>query len=260
MIAVDLRAEARRHMPPLSTPAGLRDAAIRTWRGRMSNEHQSAEVFEQLADQMSRAGYGTQAVAEVAGFAREERRHGVLCGAVVEALGGEARFELQERGRLPDHQDVSLDEAVLRNVLSIACLSETIAVSLIGAERAEMPDGPLRSLLTDIWADEVGHARFGWRLLGATLPGASPELRTRLSAYLRIALRHLEQHELAHLPDRAGFGAGAEQLGLCSGRDARTLFYATVERVIVPRLSDLGLRAAAAWSQRHATRRVPSAA
>ena len=53
-------------------------------------------------------------------------------------------------------------------MLSICCLSETVAVSLIGAERIEMPDGELRELLTKIYADEVrpDHCRAGatsWR-------------------------------------------------------------------------------------------------
>ena len=71
---------------------------------------------------------------------------------------------------------------------------------------------------------------------------------------IHASLRHLESHELAHLPDRGGFGEGAEAIGLCSGRDARTLFYATVERVILPRLGALGLDASWAWQNRHARR------
>ena len=71
-----------------------------------------------------------------------ERRHGVLCGAVVEALGGEARAEVPERAPFPDHGDVSPREGALRNVLSVACLSETVAVSLTD------PGTPLRGTVT----------------------------------------------------------------------------------------------------------------
>ena len=48
-----------------------------------------------------------------------------------------------------------------------------------------------------------------------------------------------------------GLPEGGEALGLCSGSDARTLFYGTVERVIVPGLEALGLTARAAWEARH---------
>jgi hypothetical protein len=39
-------------------------------------------------------------------------------------------------------------------------------------------------------------------------------------------------------------------LGLCNGRDARALFYATVHDVIVPDLQRLGIPASYAWHSR----------
>src|SRR5262249_14416813 len=131
--------------------------------------------------------------------------------------------------------------AVLRNVTSICCMSETVAVSLIAAERLEMPEGPLRELLTRIWADEIGHARFGWKLLEEIVPTLSPERRAGLPAYLHFALQHLVEHELAHLPQTRGVPQGGAELGLCAGEDARTLFFDTLEEVIRPRLAQLGL-------------------
>lgn len=254
MIALDLREIARERAPKLTVDEGLREAAIGTWLGRMTNEYQSSFVFEALAEQLSASRELAQFHAEALGFATEERRHGVICGAVVEALGGRAIGVIDDAPAFPAHAEVEHDEALLRNVLSIGCLSETIAVSLIGAEREEMPASELRDLLTNIWADEIGHARFGWRLVSAYVPKQSVDARRRMSAYLRVALRHLESHELAHLPDSGGFGGRGNEVGLCSGRDARTLFYATVERVIVPRLSSLGLDAEWAWRHRHQTR------
>lgn len=254
MRALDLRAEARGVGLSLTAPGALRGAAIATWSGRMINETQSSFVFEALAEQLGDAGLEGGLAATARDFAREERRHGVLCGAVVEALGGEAIAVVDDAPRFPTHPGSTRREAVLRNVLSIGCLSETVAVSLIGAEREEMPAGELRELLTRIWADEIGHARFGWTLLSLHAPQLTRDERARLASYLPVALRHLERHELAHLPDRGDHGAGSSELGLCSGRDARVLFYATIERVILPRLEALGLPARAAWANRHALR------
>lgn len=216
----------------------------------MVNEYGSSHVFSCLAEQMAQAGASLQEVRACEGFANEEKNHGVLCGAVVEALGGEALDTLPDAELFPTHDDVPASEAIVRNVLSIGCLSETVAVALIGAEREEMPKGQLHDLLTRIWADEIGHARFGWTKLAAELPALDAAARMRLSAYLRVALAHLEQHELSHLPIGPGFGPAGAAVGLCSGSDARVLFYATVERVIVPRLDALGLRASLAWSTR----------
>jgi hypothetical protein len=255
---LDLRAEAQGAaaalLGPLGSDAALRAPAIATWRGRMVNEHGSARVFEALAAQMEQAGFDAETVAACRGFADEERRHGVLCGAVVEALGGEARAPALARPPFPRHEDAGdALEAVLRNVISVSCLSETVAVALIGAEREEMPDGPLRELLTSIWSDEVGHARFGWGVVVEHAPRLGEAARARLGEYLAVAFAHLEAHELAHLPEAAGAPAGGAALGLCSGSEARALFYATVDEVVVPGLERAGLPARAAWERRGRT-------
>jgi hypothetical protein len=253
---LDLRAPARAvadaDLATLEAPPELTAAAIGTWRGRMVNEHGSARVFEGMARQMEQAGLPAELIAEVKSFADEERRHGVLCGAVVEALGGAAEADGLAAETFPVHEDATSQlEAVLRNAASIGCLSETVAVALIGAERLEMPEGPLQELLTRIWSEEIGHARFAWRLLNQYVPELGDEGRRSLSAYLATAFQHLEEHELAHLPLSSLDRPGGEALGLCSGRDARDLFYDTVSRVIVPGLESLGLSARTAWEHRH---------
>jgi len=183
-------------------------------------------------------------------FSEEERLHGALCGAVVEALGGDACAEGLDVMPFPLHPAVSPIVGLLRNVVSICCMAETVAVSLIAAERMEMPDGPLRDLLTRIWADEIGHARFGWVVVPRLLARSGAQERRRLGEYLAVAFAHLERHELAHLPLAASPPPEGVALGLCSGADARALFYATVAEVIVPRLDALGLGASEAWRKR----------
>jgi hypothetical protein len=254
MYTVDLREAARAKAPKLPDLPHLRENAIGTWAGRMRNEYGSARVFEALSVQLEAAGLPKLVVDECRGFADEERRHGVLCGAVVEALGGEAIAQISDEEVFPEHEDApSALEAALRNLLSISCLSETVAVSLIGAERLEMPEGELRELLTTIYADEVGHARFGWRLVRELVPRVDDGARTRLGAYLAVAFAALETHELAHLPVSAEPPPEGAALGLCSGNEARRLFYATLRDVIIPALEGYGLAARHAWTNRHAT-------
>ncbi len=234
---LDLRDEARAVELELDTyPDDLRGPAIGTWCGRMLNEYGSAGVFEALAAQLEETGFGEELARECLGFASEERRHGVLCGAVVEALGGSARAQTRAQAPFPAHPDAPPRAAVLRNVIHVCCMSETVAVSLIGAERLEMPEGPLRELLTGIYADEIGHARFGWRLLDAVGPSLTEAERNAVEAYLPVAFAHLEHHELLHLPLRQPPPDG-DQLGLCAGSDARELFYDTLSSVIRPGLA-----------------------
>jgi hypothetical protein len=251
---IDLRALSSRVSVALPRLPHLREAALATWRGRMINEYSSSRVFDGLARHAARAGLGERRVREIETFAEEERSHGVLCGAVVEALGGEARAPFRQEHDYPEHEGVSAMEGLLRNVISISCMSETVAVALIGAEREEMPEGELRTLLTGIWSDEVGHARFGWKLVRETVPSLDDDTKKRLEAYLAVAFEHVERHELAHLPIESTPPAEGAELGLCSGRDARELFYATIYDAVIPGLEAAGLRANDAWARRSSFR------
>lgn len=248
---LDLREQARQKLPAVPNLPHLTEAAIGTWRGRMQNEYSSATVFEGLARQLEAANWDAADIEECKGFAAEERRHGVLCGSVVVALGGEALGVYTQQYEFPEHADAPTRlEAAARNMLSISCLSETVAVALIGAEREEMPEGELKELLTGIWADEVGHSRFGWRLMGRIVEKLDVAARARLNLYLRVAFAHLETHELSHLPMSSNPPPEGAALGLCSGPDARTLFFATIENAIIPGLAAIGLDAKTAWDTR----------
>lgn len=247
---IDLRALSRAVKVDLPALPHLREAAVATWRGRMINEYSSARVFDGLAAHARRAGLDASLVAEVDGFAQEERQHGVLCGAVVEALGAVALAPHRIEHAYPLHSDVSELEGLLRNLLSISCMSETVAVALIGAERLEMPEGPLRELLTGIWSDEVGHARFGWRLVQKLVPTLDDAAKSRLNKYLAVAFEHVETHELQHLPIESTPPVEGAELGLCNGNDARDLFYSTIREGIIPGLNAVGLDGDGAWAKR----------
>lgn len=230
--------------------AAERSAALATWRGRMHNEYVSARVFEALAGQAAAAGLTEARQTMVASFAEDERRHGRLCAAVVVALGGEPEIERLPLADVPAHADCEPLEALLRNVLSVSCLAETVAVSLITAEREKTGPESLQGLLRSILADEVRHARFGWTLLDEV--GARLDARTkgRLNTWLRLAFAHLEVHELRFLAAGHAPSQIAEQVGVCGGDEARELFYETVTEVIIPGLARRGLDAATAWDTR----------
>lgn len=240
--------EAIRTMEPIAD-VRLQTMTQRTWLGRMVNEYGSSDVFHHFADQCYRANMPIEDIDRLKEFALEEKRHGILCGTVVEHFGGLAIAPSLEQPDFPMHTEVSGLEGVLRNLLSICCLSETVAVALIAAEREDMPDSPLKTLLTEIWSDECGHAHFGWRKLQEWLPN-DPEIKANLSEYLCIAFAHLETHELAHLPLESTPPKEGAQYGLCSGTTARALFYATVEGIIIPNLQQYGIAADWAWENR----------
>lgn len=251
MTLLDLRGPAKEMGLEVGSTDDLSEAdraqAIGTWIGRMVNEHISARVFSALVPQMMRAGLDPRWTEAVATMASDELRHGRQCAAVVEALGGEAVAELPPITDVPTHDDCSPLEAVLRNLISISCLSETVAVSLIRAEKEESTTPGIQEILDTILADEVQHARFGWRVLDELSPSLDPEMKARLGDYLIGAFHHLRTHELAHLPLGPSPSEEAERVGVCDGLDARRLFFDTVEEAIVPGLESHGIPARAAW-------------
>ncbi|MEY3015625.1 MAG: hypothetical protein RIT45_4360 [Pseudomonadota bacterium] len=251
-IRLDLRqaaAEGARALGPLpALDDDARTAAIATWRGRMVNETISSRVFAALVAPMLRVPEAAPFLPRVAEAIADELRHGRQCAAVVAALGGEACAELDALPEVPAHEDASPRVALLRNLLSVSCLSETVAVALIGAERLRAGPEALRETLGAILADEVAHARLGWELCAALLPQTDADERARLGAYLEVAFRHLLAHELAHLPMGAAPSEAAVAVGVCDPEEARSLFFDTVEEVVVPRLEQLGLPGRAAWT------------
>lgn len=253
MPMLDLRRQAAAQPLDLGGAPELNDrerlAAIATWKGRMVNEHASARVFAALVPQMMRAEVDPDHQAAVAEMISDELRHARLCAAAALALGGDPRAELPPLPAVPEHEDAEPLEAVLRNVLSISCLSETVAVALIDAERLQAGPPVLAETLRSILADEVQHARFGWRLLEELEPRLHRGLRARLGEYLVVAFAHLREHELRHIPARPAPSSAAEAVGVCDGRAARDLLFATIEDVIVPGLVAHGLPARAAWGR-----------
>jgi hypothetical protein len=187
--------------------------------------------------------------------ATEELFHAALCGDVVRAFGGDPRAEAEaELTPPPRHPELSAGERLLRNVMFVGCLSETVAVGLLTEEHALCTDPWVRGVLEVILADEVAHAKLGWQHLAAAAPALDDAARARTAAYLRVAFGYLEEKELALLPVSPRLDAetvrGREAAGLCSGDTARGVFYDTLAQVVVPSLDALGLDASAAWRER----------
>jgi hypothetical protein len=222
----------------------------------MVNEHISAQVFAGLVPQAMRATLPPSLLAQLPAMISDELRHAEQCAGVVLALGHVPVAPLPELQPMPEHPEVGRLEAVLRNILSVGCLSETVAVSIIRAEQAELEEGPLGPVLGSILADEVQHARFGWSVLGQLAPLLDDEARARTDEWLVDALIHQIEHELPRLPLNGSQSNELRQVGVCEGLEARGLFADTVGSVIVPRLEEAGFAARRAWSRAQAEAQV----
>jgi hypothetical protein len=113
----------------------LLEAAVGFWQGRLRHEHHSSTVFSQLLPFLIAAEAPLDFKTCVLRMAMDELRHAGLCGAVVEALGGDPRVEADLVVTvLPSHADTTARVAALRNVFFICNLNETIAVSALAYE------------------------------------------------------------------------------------------------------------------------------
>ncbi len=225
-----------------------RQQLIATWQDRMHNEHVSARVFAGLIPQLMRAGVNDARLSAVAAMIEDELRHARLCASVVSALGGVPLVDLGELPPVPEHEDAGPLEALLRNVLSICCLSETVAVAQVEAERLHArPE--LAVVLQQILADEVRHARFGWELLDELMPRVDAAMRARLSDYLVDAFEALQSYHARHggNPQSPPPRRVAQSLGLCDGRLQASILRDTVESIIIVGLEQHGLGGANAW-------------
>lgn len=248
-LTLDLRREARRR--PLHI-AGLeairpedRVRAVDNWRARMASEHASSRVFAALLPQLMRADLARRHQLAVAEMVQQELEHALLCARVLVAMGAEATAAMPRLDPVPEHGDADALEAVLRNVISISCCSETVAVALVGSERA-MACAPLADTLAQILADEVKHARFGWRLLEEVAPRLDADTRRRLDAWLVVAFAHQLDF---HAPFLAMAPAGDEAVayGAPCGPANWACFVDTMQQVVVPGLQRHGLGAQDAW-------------
>jgi hypothetical protein len=252
---LDLRREAAR------APLGWIDAArvdeadvaaARTnWRERMVSEHASARVFAALVAPMMRAGFPAAEVRRVAAMAQQELDHGLLCARVLAALGAPPVAELPRLDDVPSHDDASPLEAVLRNVISIGCCSETVAVALVATEREQAGTPELRGVLDAILRDEIKHSRFGWRLLGRVAADLPTATRDALGEYLVDVFEHQIAFHSPFLAMPCASDAGVA-IGAPDGQSNWIVFLETMTTIVVPGLERCGLPTRDAW--REATR------
>lgn len=224
------------------------EAARTNWRERMASEHASARVFGALVGGMMNAGLPADETSRVADMVRQELDHARLCARVLASLGAPPIAELSDLPAVPEHTDATPLEAVLRNVISIGCCSETVAVALVATEREQAGPPQVRRVLDQILRDEIKHSRFGWRLVSRLAPSLAPKERASLGEYLVDAFAHQIRFHAPFL-DMPCATDGGLAIGAPHGRSNWLVFVSTMEDIVVPGLERCGLAAAAAWRE-----------
>jgi hypothetical protein len=222
---------------------------------RAAEELRSALIFRALARGARVTRLGSPWPERFASAVGDEIRHARLCAAAGARLGAAPpRYDAaQVRARLAGLPVPS--ERVTALLLVEIAMGETISMSFFRAGRRAAIEPLTRATLQSILGDEVRHLRLGWSALAALWPTLSEQDRQRmqreatqgLAAFERQtaipALRWLESHE--------AFDPAYAALGVLNPEARVEAFYAAVERLVVPRLTRLGLDGARAWQGRY---------
>jgi hypothetical protein len=238
------------------TNAQVRFAAA-AWPMRAAEELRSAQIFRALARAASVAGmpepWPTRFVATV----RDEVRHARLCATVGAQLGAEEpQYDARPvQTRLAGLPDPRLRAAAL--LLVEVAIGETISMYLFRAGRRVAIEPLTRAALGAIVRDEARHQRLGWTGFASLWPmlaaplhaGAQREARRGLAA----CERQIALPAMRWLQRRQPFDPAYAALGVLNPEARVEAFYGAVERLVLPRLTRLGIDGPLAWQNRYRT-------
>ncbi|HVY25498.1 MAG TPA: hypothetical protein VHB79_03065 [Polyangiaceae bacterium] len=197
---------------PLAEAARLapeqRQALRSFWIARASGELTTALSFEFMLDDL-RELQAPRVLLQLAERAvSEEHRHVDWCLRFARLLGeGEdARAELGGTSPLTFDGASDADNRVLRTVFG-GCFSETVAVHVLRASQELLTEDATSRLNRQHLAEEIGHSRLGWGLLG--WPGLGSQALALVAEYapamealtrsLWLGPRRAHDHELEAL-------------------------------------------------------------
>jgi rubrerythrin len=240
--------------PRLHPPAVV-EKARGWWLTSMRVEYDSASVFMDLARSVRSLGEPLDVQVVALRMAQDEIRHAAVCARVVEAMGGEPRFNTAPAPQPVAHPDCGAEEDVLRTVIFGCCMSETVNAARLAKRYAETSDPFVREAFRTLLADEQLHAQFGFHYLQhrRSWLEAHPEVCRSLARYLRFAFAALERH-MGAVPFGAQPPTAEERaIGLPDLTDLSATYQETIANATVPALEAFGIDATRAWQTRSLT-------
>ena len=229
--------------------------AVSAWPMRAAEELRSAGIFRALAWASRTAGMPHPWPTRFAAAARDEVRHARLCVHVGARLGAPSpAYDARPlRARLERLPDPLLRTASL--LLVEVAIGETISMYMFRAGRRRAIEPMTRAALHEILRDEVRHQKIGWTGLGSLWPLLTEALREHLQREAALGLAACERQTvrpaMLWLRDRQPFDPAYASLGVLHPEARVEAFYDAVERLVVPRLTRMGLDGPDAWQNRY---------
>ncbi len=143
-------------------------------------------------------------------------------------------------------------------------MGETISLVLFRAGRRLAVEPLTRAALGLIVADEVRHQALGWEGIAAVWPKLDDRQRGAMQEEAALGLASCERQTalpaLRWLQKGQPFEAALGRLGVLSPEVRVESFYHAVERLVIPRLTHLGVDGALAWNRRYRTSVISTSA
>ena len=227
--------------------------AASAWPMRAAEELRSALIYRALS--RAAASALPAFVDRFAVVAREEVGHARLCATVGAQLGvaAPAYDSAPVRARLARLPDARARTSAL--VVSEVAIGETISMAMFRESRRATTEPLSRAAIESILADEARHQQLGWEALAAlATPDALDTIAAEVTATLAFSEQQIAAPSLRFLERGDTFDPAWAQLGVIHPERRVEAFYAAVEQLVLPRLHELGIDAAAAWANRYRAR------
>ena len=227
------------------------------WPMRAAEELRSALIFRALTRASKQAGMPEPWPRRFASAVKDEVRHARLCATVGQQLrAGPPRYDpTAVRLRLASLPDATTRTAAL--LLVEVAIGETISMCLFRAGRRAAVEPLTRATLGSILRDEARHQRLGWTgfaCLWDLLPEPSREIARREAARGLATCERQIAPALQWLQRGEPFDPAYAALGVLHPEVRVETFYFAVERLVLPRLTRLGIDGPTAWENRYRER------
>jgi hypothetical protein len=250
---VSTRAAKKRRIAPPAASVRVREE----WRARIAAEYGSAAITQHLVLWLIQIGASPDVIDAGLRIVEDELAHSRLSHQVyVDAGGTEAPRIERESLELHRRAQAPLELDVLRTVVRVYCLGETVAVPLFSHLRSTCTVPSARAALDRVLRDEVRHRDFGWlaldwflttelaphipQILEADLPGMFAELERSYGT----GNPAFDDTPAADMPD------ADRAWGLAPAREYAEILHRTFTRDFQPRFAARGIDATPAWAAR----------
>jgi len=229
--------------------------AVAAWPMRAAEELRSALIFRALSRAAGVCGMPEPWPTRFVAAMRDEVRHARLCATVGSRLSAPApKYDAGPvRARLAGLRDPLMRTAAL--LLVEVAMGETISMYLFRAGRRATVEPLTRAALRSILGDEVRHQRLGWTGFTSLWPMLTESLRAEAQREAARGLAACEQQTarpaMLWLRRRQPFDPAYAALGVLHPEARVDAFYSAVERLVLPRLTRVGLDGPAAWKNRY---------